>query len=414
MKKWVILILVILGGLLLALQYLMNKKAGPGLPAANTPVDSNGVPLPAGATNYLANIPYAPPINDLSDPSKLNIPMIPTTYKGACEGGALTDMIGTHNKYWGRLAKDNPFSPNDTRRMYAFVGDYVGCVAVARDNATLCDTLPPDPPQKGTPRLGARADSPQPAPPDRGNLKVRSEGGLRFNCRKRVNPILFIAFMAGKSKSSDSCSAILSGWKPPTLAKISITDFCAAAEKGIDAVTEYMQKTIVKKKKKDSKKPARSGTRFASSESACGGNKECIASAKLYNAIRSGNAAQCPPAKQREQPTDREGGRQGGLPAPPERPSGEKDSSDVMCTAAISRSPMSCEPIIKAMSGFYCAAVVKAKKKGGGYMGMTKAEVDAAVAQKKNEAEETERRRKEAQKEEAEINKKVKKLLGKE
>ena len=75
---------------------------------------------------------------------------------------------------------------------------------------------------------------------------------------------------------------------------------------------------------------------------------------------------------------------------------------------------MSCEPVIKAMSGFYCAAVERAKKKGGGYMGMAKAEVDAAVAQKKIEANETERRRKEAQKEEAEINKKIKKLTGKE
>ncbi len=410
MKKWVILILVVLGGLMLALQYMMNKKpAGTAGTTATGQTDPDGVPLPAGATGYtMPEIPFAPPTNDLSDPSKLNIPVIASDYKGACEGGALTDMIATHNKYWGRLAKETPFVPNDTKRMYGFAADYVACVAVARDNAVICDTLPPEPPQKGTPKPGTAAGAQtKPAPPERGSIKTRARDGLRYNCRKRVNPILFFAYMAGKSKNPDSCNAMLAGWKPPTLAMISATDFCSAASKGMEAVNEYMQK-IMSEKKKKVKKDERSKQRYTASESSCNGNKECINGAKLYNAIKSGNAAQCPPAQQRQPPP---GEKQSG--SPPQPPATAPSGGDIMCQAAITRSALACEPIIKSMSGFYCEAIARTKKKTGGFIGMSKSEIEDAIARRKIEQVEEAKQKKEFDKMGVDINKKVKKLLGK-
>lgn len=408
MKKWVILVLVVLGCAMLALQYLMNKKTPGAGPAATTAqLGPDGVPLPAGATGY-SETPFVAPVGNFNDdPTRLDIPIIPSDYKGACEGGSLREMLATHNKFWGPLAKETPFSQNDTRQMYSFVGDYVSCVAIARDNALICDMLPPGPPSEAGPKDGAT----QVSPADRSRIKP-SRNNLRYDCRKRVNPVLFLGYMAGKSKNPDSCNNILSGWKPSTLARISATDFCAAASKGLDAVNDYMQK-IMSGKQKKVKKGDRGKQRFASSESSCGGNKECINGAKLYNAIKSGSVSQCPPPQPRsQQPGFQESGG-----AAPERPAKGKEQAptvDVMCQAAVSKSAVSCEPIVKAMSSFYCDAVEQTKKKTGGFIGMAKWEIENAIAQKKAQAEADEKQKKEFQKMEADMNKKVKTLLSKE
>ncbi|MBU2572806.1 MAG: hypothetical protein KKH28_01850 [Elusimicrobia bacterium] len=418
MKKWVILVLVLLGCLLLAMQYLMNKKAkGQVSPATTSQGEPGGVPLPPSATGYvIPDSSFAPAPENLNDPSRLRLPIVPTNYKGACPGGSLAEMSATHGKFWGRLAKETPFSPNNTRRMYGFVADYIGCVAVARKNALICDMLPPEPPEKGSVRPGAgrpvaAGGRSQPRPPEKGAIKERAQDGLRYNCRERVNPTLFIAYMAGKSRSSDSCQAMLAGWEPLVLANISVTDFCAATAKGIDAVNNYMQKTLGKKKPKRKKgiveKDVSARQRFATSESSCGGNAECINGAKLYNAIKSGNVSRCPRVLERRKPA----GADDKEPAP-KRPA-NASSSDVLCEAAITGAAVSCEPIVKAMSEFYCAAVERTKKKTGGFIGMSKGEIETAIAQKKLQAAEKELRKKELEKIQIEINKKVRKTLGK-
>lgn len=412
MKKWVILVLVVLGCAMLALQYLMNKKApGPGTATQTARLGPDGVPLPAVATGY-TETPFVPPMGNFNDdPTRLDIPIIPSDYKGACEGGSLREMLNTYNKYWGPLAKDTPFSQNDMRQMFSFVGDYVSCVAIARDNALICDMLPAGPAGEGGPKDGIAAQTQTPV--DRSRVKPNRDN-LRYNCRKRVNPVLFLGYMAGKSKNPDSCNNILAGWKPSVLARISAADFCAAASKGMDAVNDYMQKIMSGRQKKIKKGDDRSKQRFATSESSCGGNKECINGAKLYNAIKSGNVSQCPPP----QPRSRQPGIQESGSTPPERPPREKEKEqaptmDVMCQAAVSRSAVSCEPIVKAMSAFYCDAVEQTKKRTGGFIGMSKGDIENAIAQKKIQQTEEEKRRKEDALRVQEINKNVKQLLGK-
>lgn len=393
MKKWVILVLVLLGCLLLAMQYLMNKKApGPVPPGTTAQGEPTGVPLPPSATGYgMPEMPLPPPADTLGDPNQLNLPDVVTAYKGACDGGSLAEMKATHNRYWGLRAKETPFNPDDTKKMYGFVADYIGCVAVARESPVLCNTLPPaKPPEK--PEAAGRPEQ-QPPPMEK--------DGLRPNCRRKVNSVMFIAYVAGKSKNSDACRAVLAGWKPEILAKVSETEFCAAAAKGMDAVNDYMQKAVGKKKKKIVKKDERARQRFSSSESACEGNAECLNGVRLYNAIKSGDSSRCPPLLPRKE--------QGG-----KSPAGATKGADSFCEAAITKSAQSCEPIIKEMSKFYCAAMEKTKKKTGGFIGMSKAEIDNAIAQKKLQIAEEDRRKKESDKIGIEVNQNVRKILKKE
>ena len=373
MKKWVILILVILGGLLLALQYVASKREKamviPAEPVQSEPI---GVALPASSTNYTS--PDMAGGNNYQ--SNLFLPAVQSDYTGACQGGSLEEMRRTHGSYWGLGSKDAAFNFEETMKMYELMANYVGCVAVARENPALCDSLPND----------LSSDS----------AKVDAAFTPRYRCREQAANMLFQAYMAGRITDPASCKDSVSYWLPENAARISVPDFCKAAGGGMKSAGDFLAKYMPAKYKsqRDKFMPA--------SKSSCGGDEACLTVFETYNAIMNGKADACP------------------------------RSSNGYCEAVITRVPAPCEAIVREMSKDYCSYVTRVKKVSGGYIGMTKEDIKtysaqqalriaaaAAEQQKKAEAEsqqrnEAERQRKANDKAQEELNKQAKKLLGKE
>ncbi|MEI7529975.1 MAG: hypothetical protein WCK76_13650, partial [Elusimicrobiota bacterium] len=95
MKKWGILGLVILGGLVLGLQHYINKgeKAAVVQPQP-APADQIGVTLPPAATGY------APPESSYNTSAgnynDFAVPAAQSSYKGTCPGSSLAEILAAH------------------------------------------------------------------------------------------------------------------------------------------------------------------------------------------------------------------------------------------------------------------------------------------------------------------------------
>ncbi|OGS07507.1 MAG: hypothetical protein A2270_09585 [Elusimicrobia bacterium RIFOXYA12_FULL_51_18] len=360
MKKWGILLLVVLGGLLLGLQYFINKgekklvmQSGPT--STGQPL---GVALPPATTGYI--------VSELSnnagaevgagDYNNLVLPNVPTAYKGACPGGSLADIVSSHGKIWGYFVPKSviAFGFKENETIYNFIGDYVGCVAAARSDVSLCEILP-----------------------------AEAEGLIlnvspAFYCRSRSTPVMFYGYLLGKNKDYSVCQASLFDVDPGNMAKIAIPDYCQAASKGIVSVREYMTKVMPEYTKEIK-------SAYPLSKADCSGDGTCLSGFMSYAAIKRGDASICPPA-----------------------PGGAS------CAAFITKSLVPCEPVVKDMSKAYCGYVERLKKRTGGYIGVTSEAMQADMAQKNIEKERANLQKKEAEKEMLDVNKNVKKILGKE
>lgn len=339
MKKWGILVVVVLGGLLLVLQYFTDKDArrefsssGPG---QEQPI---GVALPPSATFYAA-----PQTSDFYPGGTESSESLPQPaglgpYTGACEGGSLEEMRASFGTYWGIVAPNSPFLPADTDKMYELMNNYVGCLALARNDINLCDSLPTEPKQDGV------------EPPD---AKLRR----KYACRGLYGPLLDTD-SSGNVKSIDSCYTTLpDGRKEPDLSRLE----CKIALK----------------------RP-RGPMRWPTSKAACAGDTECLNMLSLHLAAKSGKVSECPRTADRR-----------------------------LCEALITRSERPCEELVRDMSKFYCAAVVRAKKANGGFIGVSQEEIKAIVARKKLEQAEADRRKQEDEKTLADLNKNVRQKLKK-
>jgi len=350
--------LVVLGGLILGLQYYINKGEKTAVPQPQPgPVDQVGVALPPAATGYL---PPEAAYNTVAGSSNdLSVPTAQSTYQGACPGGSLAGIHAAHGKTWGySVPKSNiAFDVKDNEPMYKFMGAYVECLAAARADISLCEAVPTTPTVSVTGKLNSPA----------------------FDCRTRTAKIMFDAYLLGKTTEFSVCEASRIFWDEATREKISLPDYCQAASKGAQSAREFVAKAEPEYPAEDANKV------YPISKAECGGDPKCVFNFTIYSAIKSGNAAACPPA-----------------------PAGTP------CAAFITRSADSCESIVKDMSKTYCAAVERVQKRSGGFIGMSKDEMQARIAQVKLEKAAEELRKKEEEKTQQEINKKVKKLLGKE
>ena len=359
MKKWVILILVFLGGLLLVLQYFAGKREKSVIvPSGSAQTEPLGVALPPSSTEYAATdmAPMPEYAGGASDYSRLNLPQVQSNYKGACQGGSLEEMRQTHGRYWGYFAKDTPFNFNETQKMYDLMAGYTGCVAAARQSISLCEALPGELPA--------------------GEIKVDISFTPRYKCREQVFNALFGAYMAGKVKDPVFCQGAVSFWKPENAAMISVPDFCKAAADGMDSAYSFLARYMPPSYKSQGKKF------MPTSKSSCGGDAACLAIFQTYNAIQNGDAAACP-------------------------------RSDGYCEAIITRAPASCENIVREMSGNYCSYMTRVKKVAGGYIGMSPEAIKADIAQQALLKKEADQQKKDNEKIQAELNKQVKKMLGK-
>lgn len=359
MKKWGILVLVLMGAGLLYMQYFMKKAERPVIKNMPTPQqDVVGVALPTSATTQIAVTPALTGyVAGAGDYNNLELPKVPTNYSGACEGGSLEDIRASHGKYWGYFAKNNPVTTEETKKIYDYMTSYVGCVAAAHDNIGLCLALPDE----------AQV----------GDTKIDSVGSLSNACRDKANPLLFTNFMAGNTRTSGSCYSMVSGWPKKGLAKISVPDFCDAVSKGMESGKAYMVK--VNPKKADEFRKL-----FPISKSSCGSDSDCIDNLALYNAVKDEKAEECPRSRK------------------------------VYCEAMVAKSAVPCEAIVKDMSKFYCSAVARAKKASGGFIGMSPEQVKAEIAKVEQAKKQAELQKKEGDKITEEVNKSAKKILKKE
>lgn len=356
MKKWGILILVLLGAGLLYMQYFMKKSGKPGAIQPTPAVQEQaGVPLPEGATSQVVtetfSATYIPGAGDYND---LQLPRVQTNYAGACDGGSLEDMRLSHGRYWGYFAMNNPIPADDTKKMYDYLTNYVGCVAAAHDNIGLCLALPDE----------AQV----------GDTKIDFVGSLSNMCREKTNPLLLTNYMAGKSKSSGSCYSMVSGLPKKVLAKISVPEFCDAISKGMESGKAYMMKI-------NPKKAGNFRKLFPVSKAACEGDADCLTSLALYNAVKDEKVSECPASKK------------------------------TVCEAMVAKSAVPCEDIVKDMSRFYCGAVSKAKKKSGGFIGMSPEQVKAEIAKTEAIKKQAELQRKESDRQTQQLNQNIRKVL---
>lgn len=363
MKKWGIFVIVVLCGLLVALQFFSRKSAVSVPAPSGQQHEEVGVSLPPSATGYVVPETVTPKpapvaitaVQGTGDYASLMLPALPVSYMGACQGGSLEEMRMTHGKYWGYFARNLAFSFEDTRRMYDYTAAYVACSALARGSVELCGSMP------------GKTTAP--------GMKVDAKMGLSGQCKHKATPILFLAFLASKNKNSASCYSAISGWSQKILNKISVPDLCAAASQGLPQVREYLMKAVPDHDRKIK--------RFLPlSKSDCGSNAACQERFATYKALKDGDVSECP------------------------------RSSGGLCEAAVTKSAAYCQPVVAEMSKFYCATVEKVKKEHKGYIGMTAQEIKAETDQAQAEKKAAEKQKAENDRIQAEINKKIKNAIS--
>ncbi len=366
MKKWTILVIVALAAVLLAMQYLMERKRGPVPGPAGQPAPSEqiGVALPPGATAY--ELPeaadnYVPEAAGGSAyGSPIYLPFIQSAYKGACEGGSLKDMISTHGSYWGFFARGVAFNLDETNKMYGMLSDYVACSAAARLDISLCDSLP------GASQGGA--------------VSVSQESSPNYLCREKTSRLLFEAYLSGNMTDASYCRIGLSTWDKADLDRFSVPDFCAALAKGPAAAEPFLMKAFAPTPP-DAK--ARIAAAFPMSEGDCRKDQDCLVTYGLYSAMKSGRAQACPKSYQPQ------------------------------CRALLDRSTVPCDKLLQDMSRFYCGAVERVKKLSGGFIGLTQDQFKAEIEKTKAARAQEESMRKEMKKLDEEVNKRAKEMLKK-
>lgn len=363
MKKWAIFVVVVLAAALLLLQYAAEKKKGAMQPPASSmpaPEQPMGVALPSDASKPVTTPAAMDNYMSQSGGGSLAIPLIQTSYKGACEGGSLNDMLATHDSYWGTFAKDTPFSPAESQKMYGMMEDYVSCQAAARTDVSICDSLP-----------GAA---------NKDGIKVPLESSPSFACRKKTTLVLFEAYMAGGIKGDSYCRLFLSNFDQTDLARFSVPEFCENIAKGPENAAPFLLKAFAPA---PPEAPAKIALDFPVKESDCKKDQDCLIKFRLYSAIKKGRPADCPA------------------------------DYKAQCQALVDRSIAPCEKTLQDMSKFYCTAMARVKKTTGGYIGASKEAIASDIQKAKAAKLEADNQKKEQEKLQAEVNKRVKEALKK-
>lgn len=365
MKKWTILTIAVLAAILLVMQYLIEKKKVAVIESgqqASSAEQQLGVALPAGATTYVSADAdnYVPDYVGGAPYGNIVMPTIQSTYKGACEASSLQDMLSTHDKYWGFLARDAAFNQSETQKMYDYLADYTGCQAAARTDVSLCDSLPSD------------------VQLDNKKLDVRITPNYR--CRTKTVSLFFEAYRAGNISGDSYCRLGVGTFDKQDLERFSVPDFCSVLPKGQEAIESFLLKAFAVD---TPEAKARVRKEFPVKEGDCAKDGECLTKNGIYNAVKKGRPEACP---------------------------GEYLQQ---CRALAERSAVPCEKTLQEMSKFYCSAVARVKKVSGGYIGLSKEEAKVELDKLKAQRAEADEMKKQQQKIMEEVNKQVRETLKK-
>lgn len=359
MKKWQVLAAVLLLAVVGGMRLLHERASEPGTGLPGFKMLPEGVPLPADTTQYYI------PEEFLAVPPRTGAPVsygpLPTIKneaydRGLCDGGSLNDILSAHGRIWGVSARHAAFDSKETQKTYGLLGDYLGCVALSRSEPFFCDYLPGE---SAVQKIGPM-DSPN------------------YACRENFARMSFLAFMAGRTKSDLGCRLLLHEGRMPDGGPVPLEKVCGAAAAGMEKFCSSLSGSLDGKGMTEC-------LRFApASEKDCGGDGECLDKLAVYRALKAGNASACP------------------------------ENSRGACEAILGGSEAGCAVTLVRLGTEYCADLRALNKKTGGFPGLSPEETKAAIAEQARLRAEEEARSKEARRIEDDINKRVRRMLGRE
>lgn len=354
-------VVVVLAAALIGLKYFASKQqsAAPQQAAQTGQPEQQGVALPTGAKDYSAATAESVyvPTQAMGSYEMFTLPQAVMSIKGACEGGSPKEIMENHGKTWGYFTgRRIAFDTKRNHEMYSFVANYYSCLAMARQDITICNELPGE--------------------AERDGVKLTLDDSPLGMCRTRAGDLLFRAYVAGKAKDQQNCMGYLALWDAKDQGRISPPEFCAAAAQGPEKFTEYGREKM--------------GQFFAIGEKmmaftkkVCGSDQECLLNNAAWEGIRTGSPSKCPPHLASH------------------------------CAALAEKTQVPCVDILMDMSRKYCGYYKELLKTGGGYAGITADEVKEDLREKAQKKAEEDRLRKEQEAVTKQTNERVKKMIGK-
>ncbi len=356
MKKWQVLAAVLLLALAGGLRLLRERPTKePGLPPVQ--VLLNGQALPEDTTRYYI------PEEFLAVPPRTGrpaghgpLPVIKNEAydRGLCKGGSLNEILSSHGRVWGYGARHGSFREKESLEIYNLLAQYLACVGLARRAPEFCDYLPGENTQSGV----GFYESPN------------------YACRDRYMNISFAGFAAGREKSEEACSILLTSRNLAEGPRVRSEDFCAAAAKGMEAVCPALALPLGAKLAAECRRTLPAG------DSDCGSDSACRARLAAYRAMKAGDGAAC-------QEKDRE-----------------------LCGAFLSGSEATCSVLLVRLGKSYCDYLASAQKRAKGYAGLTPEEAAEAIRAQAAERALEEARQAENRRITEQVNSRVRKMIG--
>lgn len=359
MKKWQVFAAVLLLSVIALARLRQERAAEPVKGMMDGKILPAGVPLPRDTTHYFI------PEELLAVPPQTGAPSsygpLPTIKneaydRGPCPGGALNEILSEHGRLWGHAARHAPLEEEGTRRTYRNLERYLACVALSRGEPAFCDYLP----------AGSEFRN------------IGEDESPNFLCREAYIGAALPFFMAGKEKSDLACRSALAGRRMPDGRPVPVRETCTAAAGGMEKLCAAFAGRLDKKEMAECLRFAPAGKKD------CRGDKDCLDRLSVYEAMKSGDASECP----RE--------------------------SRGFCEALLSGTEAACSVMLVKLGSDYCSDLAIAQKKAGGFAGLSAEEVKEALAREKALKAEEEERRKEERAVEDRINKRVRRMLGRE
>ncbi len=221
----------------------------------------------------------------------------------ACENGSVADIAAAEGRTWGRKADAAVFhvlSRKDSESALSLFNKYVTCAAFKRGDTAVCG-------------FGA----------DFGGGEGPS---FRYDCESAMKELSAMAYMAGRTRSSAACAWFLSesaaDYPRSGLDKLSAGDFCAAAAGGMEGLCAAFP----------SIEPAACRKAFPAAAGDCAGDRDCLETLALYQAVRNSDYTRCP-AESRDE-----------------------------CRLFLNREGLSCAAPAAAASKAYCEGLARAKE----------------------------------------------------
>lgn len=351
MKKWIVLVVVVLLALVAAVQLAYRKKAAPvpgRAPAGQE--EPHGVALPAEASKPVEQQLPGGRVTASGTYGALPSVAGPLAQRELCKDVNLNRIMADHGSVWGMATKYAAFTSQEDKQVYDALSLYFSCTALAHRDVGDCDYLPGE------------------------GAGLKYYASPNYACRFGYTEVAFQAYMAGLEKDESACDLFLMSDVVKGLA-LPRAEFCQLAAKGMPGVCRGIGGMVPADAAADCR------TEFPASASDCGGQQQCLEYYKIYNALKAGRAADCPP----------------GL-----KP---------LCEAYTRKDTMACLPLLDKVGKAYCGALTGLIKKSGGYPGKSPEEVKTLLAAEAEKKKEEERILKENKQQETEVNKRVKELI---